>query len=951
MRIYLLLSILLLGWTFSFTQQVIRTVNYSTTNGMISDVTYSGIFDKRNYLWICTDRGLSRFDGTDFTHFTISEGLPDNDVIHVTEDDEGTIWAQPFQREVAFLEINKSVFTNVNTIIHPDTVSKDVAYKVFKLQNGAVGLLTPKGVIRVIQKKKWIKSYRLPYETIIWNTFIYENKQQQIIVISSQTTVIFEKSGHYSKKSNPFDITRSEMHGEKAIFHKTGNNTITLVDPSSEKTSTMNIGANVHRFGMYSNGILTGDVERNISFTEFTSGKTKQDSLKALVAHATENADKSIQVIFTADEGIFVRTFPVQYQYHYLNKTPYYFYLNQNTVNAVDGHGNIIYPKTPASHIRIHKNSPAIPIFGEYNNDTEIIYSALIMTLHGKKYKDYANNPMGGIKDIYILNDSIRYLATHSGIYEYNIKKLTSRYLYKGRTTAVTADPNGSVFIGTHWGLIELKKDGTLHEWTKEGHFPNIRVVDLLYRNQVLWIATAGKGLMAICNGKVTTVLSESNGLSKNFITALGEAYNQQLYIGYYDGAQKLIYTVQNDVPVIEQLVILETYKGEGIKSFFQWKTYIYALGNRGIFVFDTRKTEPLKQFKLRVTRIVINNKLKEVTGNYNLQPGDYDFLIYFSTINFEQFPLRYRYRINNGKWNYTSDTKIRYKNLSHGKYNVEIQVLNNYCKPSDTSIITFDVNPPFVKTSGFIFSVIAASIILIVLLISYWFRRKYRKESERLIQENKLNELELIALKAQINPHFVFNCLNSIKGLIYENDLEEADKYIDRFAQLFRNTLEASFSSFHPVTTEIAYLTTYLEMEQVSMKNRFSFIINTINFPNPYTLFVPPMLLQPYVENAVKHGIGSLRERKGEIIISFEHKDNTLICKIADNGLGIKSNGKEHLFHHGKGISITNRRAQLYKIKTQITDNVPSGTIVLVIIPIDIINSIKQKNDKSIHS
>ncbi|MNJ90876.1 Sensor histidine kinase YehU [compost metagenome] len=920
----------------AYTQGNTYTVNYSTANGMLSNVTYSGLFDRNNHLWICTDRGLSRFDGTNFTHFTIAEGLPDNDVIYVTESTDGTIWAQPFQRETAFLSPNSSVFTNINTIIPPDTVSKDLYHRVFKLKDGAVALLAKNGTIRIVQHGKWIKSHDLSINTESWYTFIYENAKRQLVIIRPGETKIIDPNGTTSVKKNKYAFHRYEIFGDKAVFQQKGENLLIVYDFLKESVSRINTGIPINKFGFLEEKIMIGDLSRKIFYFNSHTGKVQTDSLSTLVSFGTQNSAGSVQVIFSADEGIFVRTFNQQNKYTHLNKIPYHFSLEDNQLSITGPQGEVIFPSRKNLRVPI-KESPAIPLFTESFGNIDIIYGAILMYYKSGKHFQPAK-AVGSVKDIHFLNDSIRYLATHSGIFSFNKKNYTYKSLYTGRTTCVSTGPDGSLFIGTHWGLLERKKDGSIRDWTKSKGFPNVRIVDIVCRDQVIWVATAGKGLFAIYKEQVRPFLNQQNGISRNLITSIEEDANQNLYIGYYDGAEKVRYKLVNRFPEIAERVILETYHNEGIKSFFRFKDHLYALGNKGIFIFDENKPEMVREFNLRITRIMINNKLCEVSKKYSLSTGDYDFLISLSSVNFEHFPLQYRYRINDGVWNYTSENEIRYKNLSWGTYQITIQVLSNYYKPTDTKTILFEVHPPFYMKPVFLFAISILLGILIILFARNWFLKKYRKEKEWLLHENKLHELELVALKAQINPHFVFNCLNSIKGLIYGNELEKADKYIDRFAQLFRNTLEASSNTFHSVSVEIAYLRTYLEIEQVSLKDRFEFSIESD--PKTLEMQIPTMLLQPHVENAVKHGMSGINNQKGRISVSFYLEKNQLIALVSDNGPGIKKAAGPKHAHSGKGIQITSRRAQLYRIKTEISDNIPSGTIVKLIIPPGINNT-----------
>lgn len=913
----------------AYTQGNTYTVNYSAANGMLSDVTYSGLFDRNNHLWICTDRGLSRFDGTNFTHFTIAEGLPDNDVIHVTEGSDGTIWAQPFHREPAFLKPNSSVFTNVSAIIPRDTISKDLYYRVFSLRGGAVALLGKNGVVRIIRDGKWIKSHYLFWNTETWYTIIYENEQRQLVIIRPGETKTIYPDGTTASRTNPYYFHHYEIYDNKVVFQQRGELQLTVYDFQKESHHRINLGIPINRFGCFKESIMVGDLTGKVSYLDLRTGNIQTDSLKTLVSYGAENSSGTVQVVFSADEGIFVRTFNKQYKYTHLNKKPYHFSLEEDQLKIGGAQGKLLFPSREDVRAPV-KESPGIPLFTESFGNTSIIYGSVLMYCKSGN-QILPPKPVGSVKDIHFLDDSIRYLATHSGVFLFNKNNGKFKRLYTGRTTAISTGPKGSLFIGTHWGLLERKKDGSIRNWTTSGGFPYVRVMDIVCRGEVVWVATAGKGLFALYKDRVTAFLNNRNGTSRDFITSIEEDAHRNLYVGYYDGAEKVKYRLTAGFPEMSQRIILETYHNEGIKSFFRFGNKVYALGNRGIFIFDENAPEPVRTFNLRITRITINNHITEVAQTYSLNPGDYDFLISLSSVNFEHFPLRYRYRINDGTWNYTSENEIRYKNLSWGTYKITIQVLDNYYRPSDTKTVLFEVHPPFYRKPLFLFAVSLLLGIVILLVARNRFLKKYRKEKEQLIHENKLNELELVALKAQINPHFVFNCLNSIKGLIYANELDEADRYIDRFAQLFRNTLEASSHTFHSVSTEIAYLETYLEIEQAGLKGRFDFSVEAD--PETRHMYIPTMLLQPHVENAVKHGMSGL-SKNGKISVSFRLENGSLIAVISDNGPGIRKDTERKSTRSGKGIAITSRRAQLYRIKTEFSGNIPSGTTVKLIIP-----------------
>jgi LytS/YehU family sensor histidine kinase len=223
--------------------------------------------------------------------------------------------------------------------------------------------------------------------------------------------------------------------------------------------------------------------------------------------------------------------------------------------------------------------------------------------------------------------------------------------------------------------------------------------------------------------------------------------------------------------------------------------------------------------------------------------------------------------------------------------------------------------------------------------------RQKRKTDVEKVITEKKLTELEMQALKAQINPHFVFNCLNSIKGFIFDRDYAQADKYLDKFSDLMRSTIDNSDASIISLQSEISYLDNYLQLEKLRFEEKFNYKIEVAADIDKEQFFVPAMLLQPYVENAIRHGMRFLENRMGQININVNKENNFLVCEIDDNGIGREKaaelKSKRHIEYQSKGMNISRRRAELYNITQQVTDKKDengnaTGTTITVKIPLN---------------
>lgn len=928
---YLKLLFFSLFVSVSYAQTFDYSVQYTKRTGMLSNIAYFGMFDRNNFLWICQNQGLSRFNGTDFTHFTVQDGLPDNDITYVTEDTKGTIWVQPFQREAAFLKPNTPRFQNVNTIIHPDTVKKDETYRVFVLKHGKVALVTYQGTIRIIQNDRWIASYHTNCQMHFHTIYLSETADNKLTLYCSGNKFTINLQNKTMKHQTFFKYLRLVADQGWLCFQGIVKGPLLLCQniKTGESFPVKDIHA-IHRFGIFKAGILMNQEGGNLSFFDFKTKKTSPLNNKAVLAHAIENESGTVRALITGDNGIHIQSKETFSGKHFLEQAPAFFYLIHQQVFISDAVGNLLNLPGGAKR-NISNNVYKSTAFAERIGDTDLIYGSVSPSSDTNiPFRNISK--MGAIKDVYLLNDSIRYIGTYRTAFILNIKSREIKSIYDGRTTAISAGSNGSVFIGTIQGLKEITASGKLIDWSETGRFKPIRVTDLCFKKNVLWVATAGDGLSAIYNGKAHQVLSSANGTSRDHIECIEESENKQVYIGYMDGAEKIIYRIKDGKLKIQHLITLDIFKDEGIRKFFFFRGLMYGMGYNSLFQFDTRNPTPLRKFQLQITRLSINKRARKIQAKTNLTPGKYNLQIEFSAQNYQRLPVRYRYRLNKENWTYTSNGSISLDQLSSGEYQITIQVLSNYNRPSDSQVITISIDYPFYSRKEFILGLLVSLLITVYLSVRYFLKRRYQKLNDKLLQQSKLRELELIALKAQINPHFVFNCLNSIKGLIYRERIKEADLYIDRFAQLFRSTLEASYENDYPLASEISYLKAYLEIEQMSMNYKFDFEFIIDPKIDLNRTLIPAMLLQPYVENSVKHGVSVLRNQKGLIVISFEKRENYLICTILDNGPVRKvQHPKPTGQHLGKGMAITKKRAQLYEIETELIEHTAGGTSVIL--------------------
>lgn len=291
---------------------------------------------------------------------------------------------------------------------------------------------------------------------------------------------------------------------------------------------------------------------------------------------------------------------------------------------------------------------------------------------------------------------------------------------------------------------------------------------------------------------------------------------------------------------------------------------------------------------------------------------------------------FQYAYRTGNSEWTYLPGNieQITIPNLPTGALQLQLKVVDHAGRDSENVVtITGYVHPPFWKTSWFFI------LVLVLMLSVAWLlfririkalRRKQQQEIERLNMESELQQMHQTALKAQMNPHFIFNVLNSIKGYIYDNDKVAAAEYLSKFAQLIRKILEASNQPAIKLADELEALELYIQLEAMQLEPPFSYTIETGTGIDTDAIEIPALIIQPFVENAFKHGLRHVQGPKNLLLKLERINHTTLQVQVIDNGIGIsraEELNKANRQHTSFASGATHKRLSL--INKQRTDSV----------------------------
>lgn len=512
------------------------------------------------------------------------------------------------------------------------------------------------------------------------------------------------------------------------------------------------------------------------------------------------------------------------------------------------------------------------------------------------------------------------YYHTLSGkiekIYTFQPSELSA---WKGIIYALAFDDKDNLYGGSINGLY-LFENGEYEQVRLPADLMEVRVTDIKFHPKWgLVVATRGKGIYILKNKKVIKRITARNGLVNDLLNSLYFDEDGKLYAASNTGFSK-IERFSDSFFRIQNLSKLNGLESSEVNWVYKFEGKLYVATKLGIGVVDENYDWPVDYPKrqLQIRSVFVNGKeLSNINRTFELDHTKKVIRFLLKTTNFKsqnKQPYRYRFSKDN-PWINGMSGEILLLNPSFKHFFLEVSYKNEYGFWSKPYVLSdFTIYPPFYATTWFFV------LILILVIVSgfLFFRRRLiviQRKNELL---RKVDNLEQKALLAQMNPHFIFNSLNSIQSFLLFNENELAERYLIKLSQLIRMTLANSRESEIKVQQEIDVLTKYLELEKMRFKDRFEFEFDIALSKEELNLYVPPMLIQPFIENSIIHGFKQLKQGGLIQLIFRSINDGKLVVEIMDNGLGyqINKNHPKNSNHKSYGTQITSERLSLFKEK-----------------------------------
>ena len=907
--------------TFSFQQ-------YTTEDGLPGSTVYSIVQDKNQMLWFATDGGVCKFDGLDFQ--PLKDETLQGEVIKIFYDSANSLWMIDLALHVSFLDLESGSISRFDNL-----PPKFPIHNVFEDLNQNYWFLHPKSASVIIESDTL---------GVIPQHITFNEKSlgglKSILSIDQDYTILISRLGvnHFINYEHSFYPFEKEIPSKNfPLFAVNYGDSVLLSTNNRIYSFALNehilhpTFSHINHFLDAGINNLFFDSEQNfwvstrdgiIYLKKQEDGSTKIFHL--LKGYATQSIFEDHENnfwIMTQQEGVFKlssNNIAVYKNKKYGDRASVvHAFSNDKILVGYNNNGLVVLDENlnPTHEKKLSVSNEEIYDlkYDSIQNELYVVANFGIFKIDHESFDAFRVTDTKGYKTCAINGKNDIWLGTFSATSIYQKGKRSISILPK-RTYSIYFDKNDHAWVGTVEGLFFCKNQDCEKIPIPELY---VDIRDLqMDKNDVLWIATQANGVFLYKDGKVLQHLTSQNGLSSNNCHQIS-LDNQLAWIATNNGISKI--NTQNFV--IEIIRKDDGLPSNEVKFLHSKNGKIYAATSKGLAVFEKDFNAYSKPPHLSFTGIQIKDQDTLILPKYELSYDQNNIKINFNGTTFKNAKeVQYEYKMNpiNEEWVSSNANVISFPALPFGEYDFLVRAKSLNSDWSGIQKISFSVKKAYWETWWFYGLIAFISFLAGAKFLQFVFDQiKQRNE----IQQN-LKASQLTALRAQMNPHFIFNALNSIQDFIIQEDKRSANRYLSKFSKLMRNVLDASDKNKITLKKEIEYLKLYLSLESLRIDDEFEYNFDLDPSINVNNILIPSMLLQPYVENALKHGLMH-RNGKKELTIRFSRncpmngwdKDH-LFCEIEDNGIGRKASMKINelngRIYQSKAMSLTQDRIDL---------------------------------------
>jgi sensor histidine kinase YesM len=876
-------------------------------------VVYDMLTDSKGYVWVGTDIGLFRYNGRKFIPIPFDK-TSSKSVSYLQQDAQGKIWCMNFYNQLfSFQNDTRRLFHSEKlqlqdpvTFNNVNIDSKYIWFHSFrgifqydKFSGKILRIISPPDKFDQIIASSIDDStfYAYTYKGKIFNSLQKGSQWRDIKIQSPELALIQKKNSFVGmgvgfERIPPFEVDSDKvtmlpaikLSSDLFVFHgvRIGPGDYWLCTQSGAYRWNKQTGETKCILPNQRVSDVVRDYQGNYWFSTLDNGIFVCSSLDNTVIQvfkdpALDNFSKIMslpngEILAGNFQGTMSKLNPVTGKSHIYNldrlrETEFIFY---------DSLDKVII--TNRGVFRPDKKKP-VELFDYSKSVQKDPFGNLIFATFKGAF--VMNNHYGQTKRLPLFNNPLYFKKRLDTVTYYgDFKVLMLRQ--KRSLTVLSAREGDKFWVGYEDGLYEYHYDGSIRILYDNNGEPVITKSLQELPDGSLVAGTSTRSVMIFQNSRFQKSYTVSDGLSSSFIRKI-LIHDQYLWVLSDAGVDRIDLTTGTISNYLEEFgldnSIINDFTLDHQKVYFATPNGILMLPNIG-------KKIPLT---IRFPLLTAKSNGKTVMDKQVLERNSNSISFYYEALHYlSSEALNYQYRMFgiDTIWHTVQNTNnvLTFNRISPGKYRLEIRAFADPGYTSAVRTFSFEVPKPLWQTFGFIFSVLLLIILILWVLLWHWRINLIRKQAIR----EQLVKSQLVALRAQMNPHFLYNVLNTVQGLVYGNRKTEAGELLGNFSDLMRKTLEASDKQLLPLKDEIENIRLYLELEKARFEKGFSFSIECKNIDDLSDIFIPSLILQPFAENSVKHG---LMHKKGEKKISllFEQSPECLRVVIDDNGIGRK--------------------------------------------------------------
>ena len=875
--------------------------NFSVKDGLPSGIVYDCLQDKQGFMWFATAAGLARFDGTNFKVFTTEHGLTNNEILQVGLDKDGSIWILPFGTTPCIYDPGSQKFyTEKNYAELTKLRDPPSAILIRNSAPGIVGGSTQKSFyfenkkVRVIDKV-FVDVWPITKDSIIYFTdyntcyLFVNNDSSRLDFPVPPVNINFSKSPDWgrwkifinSNQTTELSLYEYSVDGtvkQRALFRS--NYLINSVTKCDEKIYIGTVN------GVYVTDLLLTQMEyffprKNIS--KAFVDKNGNEWLCSLSGDGVYLRLKNGVRQLSTSSGLAVDNITSLRN-------------NGGLLICGDGNGNI-YIIDPNKQIinpaYVTKLPEAVRGIELYKNSF-LAYSS---------YKLFADNKfipagLGAIKCVITDTNDNLLVGSHEYLKFYDKDKRTLSEIGAAERFSALSYHAGKLYYGNTKGLFEKTIYKSHYEATHVKNSSELLKQPINHMlsttDGVLWIATNNDGIVAYVDDKIighfntVSIPAMTSNICKKICS---DKENNSIWVATNKGLNKIRYTRRGDslTTVINSVTSSEGLNDDDVNDVTVKDGRVYAATIKGICIFEADLGK--EKVPVRITDVTIKDypgvdSTNSAGSNYHLTYGQNNISISYTGICFTcNNKLVYQYRMlgigNDTSWKTTTANTVEFGELQNGNYTFQVRT-----NQDNIQELNFYIQSAFWQTKWFYALVAVGIIVIFFFLIKFIARQIRKKELEKTAINKKFAELEFQALQAQMNPHFVFNAMSTLQYYILKNESENASEYLAKFARLMRLFLDSSRNKFIELRKEIELLKSYIELEQARLEHSFQYQVK-IDPDVEMDAKIPSVMIQPFVENAILHGLRHKKDGDGLLKLQFSARDHIVECRIQDNGIG----------------------------------------------------------------